>query len=91
MEGFRLLAAIIDRAWFCVRRALGQAPGHVVSKFDEDGNLWIGFQCARTGEVRHPAQLLDTLGALGTLEDRDRTEYEVRDGARYYSFKKVSP
>lgn len=53
MEGFRLLAAIIDRAWFCVRRALGQAPGHVVSKFDEDGNLWIGFQCARTGEVRH--------------------------------------
>ncbi|WP_226482493.1 MBL fold metallo-hydrolase [Natrinema amylolyticum] len=45
----------------------------------------------RTGEVRHPAQLLDTLGALGTLEGRGRVEYEDRDGVRYYSFKKASP
>ncbi|ELZ11798.1 beta-lactamase [Natrinema thermotolerans DSM 11552] len=45
----------------------------------------------RSGEVRHPAQLLDTLGALGTLEGRGRIEYEDRDGARYYSFRKASP
>ncbi|PGF15697.1 MBL fold metallo-hydrolase [Natrinema sp. CBA1119] len=45
----------------------------------------------RTGEVRHPAQLLDTLGALGTLEARDRIEYEDRDGVRYYSVRKASP
>ncbi|AHG02007.1 beta-lactamase (plasmid) [Halostagnicola larsenii XH-48] len=45
----------------------------------------------RAGEVRYPAQLLDTLGALGTLEGRDRVEYEERDGVRYYSFRKASP
>ena len=45
----------------------------------------------RTGEVRHPAQLLDTLGALGTLEGRDRVQYEERDGVRHYSVKKASP
>ncbi|SEQ89888.1 MBL fold metallo-hydrolase [Natrinema salaciae] len=45
----------------------------------------------RAGEVRYPAQLLDTLGALGTLEDRERVEYECRDGVRYYAFRKASP
>lgn len=45
----------------------------------------------RAGEVRYPAQLLDTLGALGTLEGRDRVEYEERSGVRYYSFRKASP
>ncbi|MDF9747501.1 MBL fold metallo-hydrolase [Natrinema salsiterrestre] len=45
----------------------------------------------RVGETRHPAQLLDTLGALGTLEERGRVEYEDRDGVRYYSFRKASP
>ncbi|WP_222920246.1 MBL fold metallo-hydrolase [Natrinema sp. SYSU A 869] len=45
----------------------------------------------RAGDVRYPAQLLDTLGALGTLEERGRIEYEDRDGVRYYSFKKASP
>lgn len=45
----------------------------------------------RAGDVRYPAQLLDTLGALGTLETRERIEYEDRDGVRYYSFKKASP
>ena len=45
----------------------------------------------RTGEARYPAQLLDTLGALGTLDGRDRVEYEERDGVRYYSFRKASP
>ncbi|PCR92140.1 MBL fold metallo-hydrolase [Natrinema ejinorense] len=45
----------------------------------------------RVGEARHPAQLLDTLGALGTLEERGRVEYEARDGVRYYSVRKASP
>lgn len=45
----------------------------------------------RSGKVRHLPQLLDTLGALGTLEGRDSIEYENRDSARYYSFKKALP
>ncbi|MFC6719268.1 MBL fold metallo-hydrolase [Natrialbaceae archaeon GCM10025810] len=38
----------------------------------------------RVGEVRYPVQVLDTLGALGTLEGRGEIEYETRDGVRYY-------
>ncbi|THE64352.1 MBL fold metallo-hydrolase [Salinadaptatus halalkaliphilus] len=38
----------------------------------------------RIGESRHPAGMLDTLGALGTLERRGRVGFERRDGARYY-------
>ncbi len=45
----------------------------------------------RAGEVRYPAQLLDTLGALGTLEGRDRIQYKERDGVRDYSVRKASP
>ena len=45
----------------------------------------------RVGEIRHPAQLLDTLGALGTLERRDRVEYVERDGVRRYSARKAAP
>lgn len=45
----------------------------------------------RSGEVRYPAQLLDTLGALGTLEGRGRIQSTERDGVRYYSVMKASP
>ncbi|QLG50156.1 MBL fold metallo-hydrolase [Natrinema halophilum] len=45
----------------------------------------------RTGEARHPAQLLDTLGALGTLERRNWIRFEDRDGVRYYSVRNASP
>ncbi|WP_137288323.1 MBL fold metallo-hydrolase [Natronorubrum halophilum] len=43
----------------------------------------------RVGEVRHPAQLLDTLGALGTLERRERIEYVDHDGVREYAARKA--
>ena len=45
----------------------------------------------RAGEVRYPAQLLDTLGALGTLERRGRVSFDSSNGVRRYSFMKASP
>ncbi|SDJ63476.1 MBL fold metallo-hydrolase [Natronorubrum texcoconense] len=45
----------------------------------------------RAGEVRYPAQLLDTLGALGTLERRGRVSFDSSDGVRRYSFMKAAP
>ena len=44
----------------------------------------------RIGEIRHPAQLLDTLGALGTLKRRGRVEYTTQDGVRSYSVLKAA-
>jgi glyoxylase-like metal-dependent hydrolase (beta-lactamase superfamily II) len=38
----------------------------------------------RVGETDHPAQLLDTLGALGTLDRRGAVTFSLRDGVRYY-------
>jgi len=38
----------------------------------------------RFGEVDHPAHLLDTLGALGTLGARGEVRYDVEDGVRIY-------
>ncbi|OLZ41375.1 MBL fold metallo-hydrolase [Natrinema saccharevitans] len=38
----------------------------------------------RVGTVRHMAPLLDTIGALGTLERRGSITSETRDGVRYY-------
>lgn len=38
----------------------------------------------RVGETDHPAHLLDTLGALGTLESRGAVTYALEDGVRYY-------
>ncbi|OAQ53586.1 hypothetical protein HTG_04840 [Natrinema mahii] len=38
----------------------------------------------RVGTVRHMAPLLDTLGALGTLEREGAVTYETEDGVRYY-------
>lgn len=39
----------------------------------------------RVGEVDHPAALLDTIGALGTLERSDGVTVDVEDGVRYYA------
>ncbi|AXR78560.1 MBL fold metallo-hydrolase [Natrarchaeobaculum sulfurireducens] len=39
---------------------------------------------ARVGELRYVAPVLDTLGALGTLEDRQRVQAESVDGVRFY-------
>ncbi len=38
----------------------------------------------RVGETSHPAKLLDTLGALGTLDRRDELTYHTDEGVRYY-------
>ncbi|SEQ43516.1 MBL fold metallo-hydrolase [Natrinema salaciae] len=38
----------------------------------------------RVGNVRYHAPVLDTLGALGTLEKRGRVVHETEDGVRYY-------
>ncbi|WP_408959155.1 MBL fold metallo-hydrolase [Natrinema sp. 74] len=38
----------------------------------------------RAGTVRHMAPVLDTLGALGTLERRDEVTSDLDDGVRYY-------
>jgi glyoxylase-like metal-dependent hydrolase (beta-lactamase superfamily II) len=38
----------------------------------------------RVGETSHPAHLLDTLGALGTLEHRGEVEYHTDEGVRSY-------
>ncbi len=38
----------------------------------------------RVGTVRHMAPLLDTIGALGTLERRGTVTYGTEDGVRYY-------
>lgn len=38
----------------------------------------------RVGDIDHPAALLDTLGALGTLERREAVTYDTDDGVRYY-------
>ncbi|ELY89735.1 MBL fold metallo-hydrolase [Natrinema altunense] len=38
----------------------------------------------RVGNVRYHAPVLDTLGALGTLETRGRVSYETEEGVRYY-------
>ncbi|ELY99854.1 beta-lactamase [Natrialba chahannaoensis JCM 10990] len=34
--------------------------------------------------MQYPAQLLDTLGALGTLTERGEVTFDWRDGVRYY-------
>lgn len=39
----------------------------------------------RVGEIEHPAALLDTLGALGTLDRRGEVTYETDDGTRTYA------
>lgn len=39
---------------------------------------------ARYGELRTDAVFLDTLGALGALEDAGRIEHQNRDGLRVY-------
>ena len=39
---------------------------------------------ARVDRLDHPAPLLDTLGALGTLDRRGEVTYEPRDGVRQY-------
>ena len=38
----------------------------------------------RVGEIRYALQLLDTIGALGTLEVRGEATVEVEEGRRYY-------
>lgn len=38
----------------------------------------------RVGNVRYHAPVLDTLGAVGTLEKRGSVSYETDDGVRYY-------
>lgn len=38
----------------------------------------------RVGETSHPAHLLDTLGALGTLDRRHDVTYREDEGVRYY-------
>ncbi|WP_226481770.1 MBL fold metallo-hydrolase [Natrinema amylolyticum] len=38
----------------------------------------------RVGDIRYHAPVLDTLGALGTLEKQCSASYEVDDGVRYY-------
>ncbi|WP_121742310.1 MBL fold metallo-hydrolase [Natronorubrum halophilum] len=38
----------------------------------------------RAGSVRYIAPVLDTLGALGTLENRGSVAHDTEDGARYY-------
>ncbi len=40
----------------------------------------------RVGEIDHPARLLDTVGALGTLERRGEVTHEESEDVRYYSF-----
>lgn len=38
----------------------------------------------RWGEVKHPGQVLDVIGALGTLERRGEVAYETEDSVRMY-------
>jgi len=38
----------------------------------------------RWGEVKHPGQVLDVIGALGTLERRGEVAYETEGGVRMY-------
>lgn len=38
----------------------------------------------RFGEIEYPAPLLDTMGALGWLDETGRATYETEDGARYF-------
>lgn len=46
----------------------------------------IQVTLARVDEIEHPAVLLDTIGALGYLDERDRVTFEYDDGgARQYS------
>jgi len=39
----------------------------------------------RFGEIKYPGQLLDVIGALGTLEGRGEVGYELVDGVRKYT------
>jgi len=39
----------------------------------------------RVDEIWTPSQVLDTLGALGTLDDRGAVTFDREDGVRYYS------
>jgi hypothetical protein len=44
----------LKRFWHSLMHRLGWNTGHVVSAYDDHGNLWIGFQCSGCGQVRHP-------------------------------------
>ncbi|WP_290817622.1 MBL fold metallo-hydrolase [Halovivax sp.] len=44
----------------------------------------LAITTERVGHQRHPIQLLDTLGALGTLESDGAVEKSMEDGVRYY-------
>lgn len=39
----------------------------------------------RCGGIKYPGQLLDVIGALGTLDRKDEVEYQKEDGVRKYT------
>lgn len=36
-----------------IAHLLGWNSGRVISKIDDDGNIWIAFQCAGCGVIKH--------------------------------------
>jgi hypothetical protein len=37
--------------WHMIQHWFGWNTGNVVSKIDDDRNIWIGFECAQCGKV----------------------------------------
>jgi len=47
--------AVITRIIHAIAHSFGWNTGRVVSAYDRNHNLWMGFRCARCGRVSHKA------------------------------------
>ncbi|MDZ7687169.1 MAG: MBL fold metallo-hydrolase [Halobacteriales archaeon] len=68
------------------RDSLNELLGETVSAVDTvEPASPVEVTEERCGEIKYPGQLLDVIGALGTLEGSGEVEYEVEEGVRKYT------
>ncbi len=74
-----------DGAVSSTRDSLNELLGETVSAVSSVGPASpVEVTEERCGEIKYPGQLLDVIGALGTLEGNGEVEYEKEDGVRMY-------
>jgi len=68
------------------RDALNELVGETVAAVDAvEPASPVEVTKERCGEIKYPGQLLDVIGALGTLEGKDEVVYKKEDGIREYT------
>ena len=75
----------LDAAVDSTRDSLNELLGETVSAVDTvEPASPVEVTEERCGGIKYPGQLLDVIGALGTLEGKDEVAYEKQDGVRMY-------